>query len=314
MSTWVIPYSDQPITFWQDLHTRLGTHVKEVYFPLSGQQWGTGRAPQPDAFTGAFLQDAPFAKSVLVNPLVLPRPVDEIGPLICEALGALHADYGVNSVVVSSPTLARMIRERLPHYRIAASVLMGIATPAQALMIADVVDVIVPDTRLVRDLPGLQRLRAAFAGELRLIVNEACLPGCPYRTQHFYEMGYGDWFPESLCGPLLDQQPWLRLTGAWILPQYLHYYDGLYDTLKLAGRVTLRDPIQYQRVLSAYIHRHPLTPDAIGGGPASVLEPIDIPDHLFKHLLTCDKRCDTCTICRHFYSTHQPAQTAAERL
>lgn len=302
MSAWVIPYIDQPITFWQDLHIRFGSYVKEVYFPIPGQGLGTGRARQPNKHTEAFLLNAPVDKSVLVNPIVLPLPVEQIGPPICDALHELHAEYGVSSVVVSSPTLARMIRERLPDYQITASVLMGIATPAQALIVAEIVDVIVPDTRLVRDLPGLRHLRDTFSGEIRLMVNEACLPGCPYRTQHFYEMGYGDWFPESLCGSLLEKHPWLRLTGAWILPQHLHYYDGLYDTVKLAGRVTLQDPVKYQQVLNAYVQRVPLTPDAIGGGPASVLGPVDISDSLFETMLTCDKICHTCSICRNIYT------------
>ncbi|WP_119071281.1 hypothetical protein [Aggregatilinea lenta] len=301
MSTWVIPYIDQPVAFWQDLHAQFGPFIEEVYFPIPGEGLGTGRAPQPHALTEAFLRDAPFHKSVLVNPIVLPLPVDRIGPLICDVLSELYADYGIQRVVVSNLTLAHMVRERLPHYRITASVLMGIATPAQALMVRDAVDVIVPDTRLIRDLRRLQCLRAAFTGELRLIVNEACLGGCPYRTQHFFEMGYGDWFPESLCGPLLDAQPWLRLTGAWILPQHLKIYEGLYDSLKLAGRVTLRDPKDYVRVLDAYIHNRFALPSEIGGGPASVLDAITVSDEWFEYTLTCDKNCSTCPVCKTYF-------------
>ncbi|MEM2145019.1 MAG: hypothetical protein QW279_06645, partial [Candidatus Jordarchaeaceae archaeon] len=160
---------------------------------------------------------------------------------------------------------------------------------------------ITPDNSLVRDLAGLRQLRAAFSGEIRLLVNEACLPGCLYRTQHFYEMGYGNFFPQSLCQPLLKAHPWLRLTGAWILPRHLAYYDGLYDTLKLAGRVTLQAPHRYLAVLAAYIRREPLLPREIGGGPASLLEPIDMPDELFAHILHCDKNCHNCTVCHDYY-------------
>jgi hypothetical protein len=116
------------------------------------------------------------------------------------------------------------------------------------------------------------------------MVNEACLGGCPYRTQHFFERGHGDWFPESLCGPLLEVQPWLRLTGAWILPQHLRFYEGVYDRLKLAGRVTLQDPQKYVAVLGAYVNRRSMTPDAIGGGPASVLQAATISDE-FSNIL-----------------------------
>jgi hypothetical protein len=308
MSIWVIPYVDQDLDFWQELAGQLGPHIREVYFPMPGGIVGSGRSPQPRDRIGVFLRDAPLPKSVLVNPIILLRPVEEIGPQIVEMLRHLHGEFGVQSVVVSNLALARLIRETLPHYKITASVLMGIATPAQALMVRDAVDVIVPDNRLVRDLPGLKRLRESFSGEIRPIVNEACIPGCLHRQQHFYEMGYGDWYPESLCQPMLEEQPWMRLTGAWILPRHLYYYAGLYDSLKLAGRVTLQDRARYFQVLGAYIRREHILPRDIGGGPASVLEEIDIPDDLFKYILHCGKNCHVCPVCKNYYD-----QAVAER-
>jgi hypothetical protein len=145
-------------------------------------------------------------------------------------------------------------------------------------------------------------LRAAFAAEIRLIVNEACLPGCLYRTQHFYEMGYSPDYPQSLCQALLHEHPWLRLTGAWILPRHLAYYDGLVDSLKLAGRVTLRDPGRYLEVLGAYVNREPILPRDIGGGPASPLEAIDVSDEWFEFVLHCDRQCHVCCVCRDQYA------------
>jgi hypothetical protein len=114
-------------------------------------------------------------------------------------------------------------------------------------------------------------------------------------------MGYGDSHPQSLCQQMLEKRPWLRLTGAWILPRHLVHYEGLYDSLKLAGRVTLRDRDRYLAVLSGYVHREEILPRDIGGGPASVLEGIDMPDELFETILHCDKNCHTCSICRDYY-------------
>jgi collagenase-like PrtC family protease len=301
VSTWVIPYVDQDISFWEEIADGFGAHVKAVYFPMPGGIIASGRGRQPDGSLEAFLRHAPLPKAVLLNPVVLPRPVDQIAPPVLSALRRLYEDFGVSSVTIANPTLARRIREEWPELEIAASVLMGIARPAQVLMVQDCVDAITPDNSLVRDLDGLRRLRDAFAGEIRLIVNEACIPGCPHRTQHFYEMGYGDSHPQSLCQHMLEERPWLRLTGAWILPRHLVYYEGLYDSLKLAGRVTLRDRDRYLAVLSAYVHREEILPRDIGGGPASVLEGIDMPDELFETILHCDKNCHTCSICRDYY-------------
>jgi hypothetical protein len=93
----------------------------------------------------------------------------------------------------------------------------------------------------------------------------------------------------------------MRLTGAWVLPQHLHLYDGLYDELKLAGRVTLRDPADYRRVLGAYVHRRSLSPEAIGGGPAAVTQPMEITEDFYAETLQCGRQCHTCTICRDYW-------------
>lgn len=298
--SWVIPYIDQPLAFWQEVAGRFGQAIREVYFSLPGGAVATGRGPQPERFLTAFLQSAPLAKAALVNPVILSRPLEEIAPTILHHLAHLHGEYGVESVTVANPALARAIKEALPGFRVTGSVLMGIATPAQAVMVRDHLDALTPDTRLLRDLPGLQRLRAAFPGELRLLVNEACLPGCPYRVQHFYEMAHHR-RPRSLCESLLTDHPWLRLTGAWVLPRHLYHYSGLYDSLKLAGRVTLRNPARYLQVLGAYIRREDILPCDIGGGPASPLTPIDMPSALFEQILHCNKNCHACTVCREHY-------------
>lgn len=298
MSAWIIPYVDQDLAFWQEVKGRFGDWIKEVYFPLPAGQFASGRAPQPEEHLDTFLRDAPLPKAAVVNPIVLDRPVEEVTAEVITALRRLRDERGVQGVTVTNLALARMIKAALPAMTVAASVLTGISAPAQALVASGYVDALGPDTRLVRDLPGLARLRAAFPGEIRLLVNEACLPGCLFRTQHFYEMAYGSAFPRSLCQEVLEERPWLRLTGAWILPRHLRFYDGLYDSLKLAGRVTLRDPQHYLTVLAAYVQRQPILPRDIGGGPASPLDPIDVSDEWFEFVLKCDKRCDACLVCR----------------
>lgn len=301
MSTWIIPYVDQDMSFWEAVTDQFGAYIKEVYFPLPVDVIGSGRGRQPDTFLEEFLRRTSLAKSVLLNPVILPKPVEEVIPVVLDALKRLCESYDVRSATVTNLTLAKRIRETLPALKIVASVLMGISRPAQALVVRDYVDALTPDNSLVRDLKGLGRLRQAFAGEIRLLVNEACIPGCLHRVQHFYEMGYGASYPQSLCQQMLEEHPWLRLTGAWILPRHLTYYEGLYDTLKLAGRVTLRDRDKYFAVLNAYVHRKDMLPKDIGGGPASILEPVDISDALFEMILHCDKNCHACRACQNYY-------------
>jgi collagenase-like PrtC family protease len=303
--TWVIPYVDQGLEFWEAIREQFEGQVREVYFPVPDGRFASGRGRQPQRFLEDFLRYAPLPKGVLLNPIVLPGPVEPLMPEIHTMLRWLRDDFGVRCVTVTNATLARMLKQTCPDWHVTASVLMGIASPSQAWLLQEHVDAITVDTRLVRDLAALRALRSAFSGEVRMLVNEACLPGCLYRTQHFYEMGYGEDVPASLCQQMLEERPWLRLTGAWVLPRHLGHYDGLYDTLKLAGRVTLRDPARYMKVLGAYVDRAPILPRDIGGGPASPVEAIDVTDEWFEFVLHCDKRCHVCSVCQEQYGEAQ---------
>ncbi len=313
---WVLPYVDQPIEFWEAIANDYPGLIREVYFPMPGGSIGSGEPPQPDAHLRDLLRKAPLPCSVLLNALTLPRPVEQIEPAVVEALKRLIGDYGLAGATVTNLNLARRVRAAFPNLPLTASCLMQISLPSQVAMLVGVIDAIVPDIRIVRDLSALQTLKQAFPGRIRLMVNEACLPGCPFRVQHFHEMGSGFAYPLSLCEELLAEQPWLRLTTGWILPQHLHLYAGTYDEVKLAGRVTLRDPDHYRLVLDSYVHGRPLAPGDIGGGPASVLDDIEISEEFFAQTLVCGHRCHACSLCRDYYAAamdkrRRPNQNAA---
>ena len=301
---WSIPYIDQPPDFWRELRQEHGDLLQEVYFPLPDQRVGSGRPARPARHLEAFLRQRPLPPAVLVNPITLPGPVEEVAEPLVQRLERMEAEYGLSGVTVSNVQLGALIRQRLPGLRLTASVLMDICSPVQALMLEDTFQGLVPASRVMRNLPALRRLRQAFPGRLRLLVNEACLPGCPCRVQHFQEMASSARHPRSLCDGMLARSPWLRLTGSWVLPQHLHLFDQIADELKLAGRATMADPAVYRRILRAYVRGQPLTPDAIGGGPASVLEPMQISGEFYEQTLTCGQRCHTCSTCREYHAAH----------
>jgi len=307
---WVLPYIDQPLEFWQRLRDDFGNRILEVYFPLPGGLIGSGRPAQPDVRLEEFLRDARLPAGVLVNHLVLPESVQSVAGPIIDVLRRLRDEHGVRAATVANLLLAARIREALPDITLTASVLMDICQPNQALLLDGVFDRLVPSGRILRDLPALRALRAAFHGPIRLILNEGCLSGCPLRTQHFYEMAaLGHEAPESLCGPILAQHPWLRLTGAWVLPQHLGLFEGIYDELKLAGRVTLRDPARYFKVVTSYMLGLPLRPDEIGGGPASP-GPMEIEGEFFEKTLECGHACHVCHLCEDYWRRlHTPGRS-----
>ena len=65
--------------------------------------------------------------------------------------------------------------------------------------------------------------------------------------------------------------------------------------------MTRYERARYLSVLEAYIHRKPILPRDIGGGPASMLDAVDISDQWFAFTLNCDKNCHTCSVCRDYY-------------
>lgn len=301
-ATWALPYIDQPPAFWRTVADEYHDLTLEVYFPMPNRCIKSGEPLQPDSYLLALLREAPLRCSVLLNPMTLASPVETIAPRVIETLKALIGEYGIVGATVTDLNLAMRVREAIPNLRLIASCLMGITMPSQVPMIDGVIDTVVPGIRIARDLAALKALRDAFSGKIRLMVNESCLPGCPFRVQHFHEMGSDIPYPLSLCNELLEKHPWMRLTTGWVLPQHLHLYDATYDELKLAGRVTLREPSHFKRVLRSYVRRSPLLPRDIGGGPASVLEPIEISESFFAKTLTCGHNCHQCSLCRDYYA------------
>jgi hypothetical protein len=301
-NVWAIPYIDQPIDFWNQLHQELGEHIQEVYFPLPQGVIGSGRPIQPKKYLNTFLLNSPLRKSLLINPIILPQPVEDISPSIIDAISPLVSEFGIQSITVSNLLLGEKIKEQFPDLSLTASVLLDITQQNQLLMLNGVFDKIVPGSRVMRNVSALKNLRQAFEGKIRLIVNEGCLSGCPFRIQHFYEMGSDLPFPHSLCNHLLKEKPWLRLTGAWVLPQHLHLYEDAFDELKLAGRVSLRNPAYYILILKSYINRDTLFPNQIGGGPASVMHSIEITEEFYKKTLRCQHSHHKCTICKDYFN------------
>jgi hypothetical protein len=296
--TWAIPFVNLPVDFWRSLVADYGCAIREVYFPIDLAGVGSGRPPQPQQHLRSLLEARIVPMSVLVNPMVLPQPLEVIGPRISDELLKLYEMHGVASATLSDVRLAELVRRRVPAMRLAASCLLEITEPGQARALRGLFDVLVPATRVVRLPDRIAALREAFGGPVRLLVNEGCLTGCLDRKQHFYEMALGGGSLRSLCNERLNREPWLRLTGAWILPQHLAQYDRMADEYKLAGRATLGQAEHYRKVLKAYVRRTALWPHEIGGGPASVLKRWSVPAAHFQQLLRCNHVCGDCTICR----------------
>jgi hypothetical protein len=301
--SFIVPYIDQEDRFWQKLNSLYGSHIKEVYFPIIDEEIPTGRPRQPDKYLKAFLESKILPVSVLINPVILARPVEEYTDRILKKLEYYAENYRLTGVTLTNLTLAKRIKETFPDLKLAASTLMEICSDQHLSIVSGTFDIIVPPAKAIRELRILRSMRKSFHGTIRLIVNESCIPSCVYRTQHFYEMSSPDIaHPYSLCQELLEKKPWLRLTGGWILPQHLFLFKGLYDEIKLSGRVTLQQPADFFRVLDGYMFEKELQLHEIGGGPASVNFPMPIDTAFYKYTLNCRKKCVTCNVCDDYWT------------
>ena len=297
-----IPYIDRPVSFWEGIRINAGSYISEVYFPMPHYLIGTGRPIQPGNYLYDFLESGLFPVSVLINPVFLPGSIESLFNGISDTVQLLSEKCNLSGATVTYFPLGEKLKKKFPSLQLTASTLMDVFTPGQAVMLNDDYDYLVPSSRIVRNLPALAALRKSFNGKIRLMVNESCLPDCLFRTQHFYEMADRKiHFPKSLCNETLRDYPWMALTGSWILPQHLRFFEGLYDEIKLAGRVSLNKPSLLTEVLEAYIFGKHLLPHQIGGGPAALTFPMEITDDFYQSTLKCDKNCLSCDLCRDYF-------------
>lgn len=299
-----LPYIDQELSFWDGLAREYKNHIEEIYFPLSNTIISSGRPVQPHIHLYPFLEKADVPKAVLINPIILQKPFEQIEHDVLQELHFLKQYYGITKVTVTDLLLCKSIKTHFNDFHISASTLMQINSSEKIYYIRHYVDCITPDTSVLRNLKKLKEIRDTFHGSLKIIVNEGCLPACPFRIQHFFEMCSNIDYPRSLCRDLLNDFPWLRIKSSWVLPQHLHLYDGLSDIIKLDGRVTLQNPKKFLKVFKAYLERTPLPPNEIGCGPAGMIKDIPISEKFFYTTIACEKKCSHCRICQDYYEKY----------
>ena len=74
-----IPYIDQPPEFWENIEAKYEENIRSVYFPLPGNITGSGRPVQSTKYLVPFLESSKISKSLIINPIVLPDKIENIG-------------------------------------------------------------------------------------------------------------------------------------------------------------------------------------------------------------------------------------------
>ena len=166
-----------------------------------------------------------------------------------------------------------------------------------------------------RDLARLAELKAwaESAGKrLYVLANSGCLAFCAGQVCHDNMVAHEqeidetdnipDWTPHVCWNYFRQRANWPAvLAGAWVRPEDLHHYDGLFETVKLATRMHARP----RMVIDAYARRR------FRGNLLDLFEPsfsplfapyvLDnerFPAEWFGRTTSCDGRCQCCDYCR----------------
>jgi len=154
-------------------------------------------------------------------------------------------DVGVDGFVVALPLLVEILHREYPSVPISVSTFARIRTVTQAEYFLDMgADTIVVEeaNRDFALLRGLVKLGA----RVEVLVNQTCIPGCPYRAHHLSTSSLASQpgascpileYPLLECGLELVRDPSRLISGIFVRPEDLEVYEEIgVRRFKISGR------------------------------------------------------------------------------
>ena len=171
-------------------------------------------------------------------------------------------DLGVDGFVVALPALIEAIRTEWPDVPISVSTFARIRTVTQAeyfLKLGARTVILEEANRDFRLIRALVRLGA----EVEILVNQSCLPSCPYRGHHLNTSSLASQpdapcpafeYPILECGLEYVQDPAKLISGIFVRPEDLAVFEEAgVSRFKVSGRNRSTDWLV--RSARAYAHR-----------------------------------------------------------
>ena len=234
---------------------------------------------------------------------------------IGDTIDFLKNKAGVDSVTTTSPLIAKFIKQNFDDIEVRASVNMEIGTSEGMDYIADWFDSFYLKREYNRDINKIKNAKKwcdENGKKLFGLANSGCLNFCSTHVFHdnlvaheseIAEMDNAYQF-EGQCWQYLKKEDkkseWLRITN-FIRPEEVALYEGYFDGLKLATRVS-KFPL---KIISAYCDGsysgnlpEILEPNHAGLFYPKVIENKKIPDSFAETVLNCSKNCEDCGYCR----------------
>ena len=154
-------------------------------------------------------------------------------------------DLGVDGFVVALPALIEAIRTEWPDIPVTVSTFARIRTVTQAeyfLRLGARTIILEEANRDFRLIRGLVRLGA----EVEILVNQSCLPSCPYRGHHLNTSSLASQvgapcptfeYPLLECGLEYVRDPSKLVSGIFVRPEDLEVYEEVgVHRFKVSGR------------------------------------------------------------------------------
>ena len=208
-----VGYNGEPR--FPDLMAKYRDRIADVYFVPPFMPSGRG-APGDAAEQVYGLRLHEFLKfamregirtNILFNALCLGEGYGSttVGKGLAETVAFFSQTYQVASATVVSRIDGELIKKRFPSVNVHASVNMFIRNPHQALEVKDIADTIILDRNVNRDLPLIREIKEVSGKHIRLLVNEACVPECINRVQHFNRISHQTGAPDPFYLPCVKR-------------------------------------------------------------------------------------------------------------
>ncbi|MEW6556052.1 MAG: U32 family peptidase [Elusimicrobiota bacterium] len=174
-------------------------------------------------------------------------------------------DIGLDRLVVANPFALKIAKDC--NYDVELSVNALVQEPIQLELLLQ----LFPNIKSMcvqrewnRNIDLIKQVKEQYKLEIKILVNEGCLPYCPYRIEHFSLMGL---LPYQLkderaavsvlqkygfCYWVHRKTPVYSLMSPFIRPEDIKLYEGIADVCKISGR-TMGDPV-LPMLCSAYFN------------------------------------------------------------
>lgn len=305
-----LPYNNE-IDFIQKIVTPCRRYTREVYLPMhvsvcgSGRPWmrTDSRKAYYDTVEGLYEE---LRKRDIVLSIVGNNIEDEsVWHRVVNEVLYLGERFPGSNFVLSSLHVAAHVHRMQPELELAPSTFCDVDSPAAARYWMELAGTrTVTVSRKINRCPESIRRIRGMGLKIRMVLNDDCIPSCPFVAFHRTCLAIGDrvrgitdkvdidplWRCQPMALRIKKERRWL-LAQSNVLPGHLVHLNGLIDLAKIAGRDRTTDQLLHH--IEAYVKMKSLE-HSIGYRE---------PPEAWEKIAACDRVCEACGWCEENIET-----------